>query len=717
MQTIHQVLFFTVGRLGLCLAAAAIQGCDKREGENKEKQDSDSEVDTTSEERIVIDDVTVISMSETDSSRPQTVVIDKGRIVEMGNVGEVSLFPADKVVDGTGRFLIPAFADMHAHPSDGEEMIRYLAHGVTTIRIMNGYQNLLQMRDEYESGKRIGPRLIVASPIIDGEPPAYDNLVGVKDAKEARARVVAYIDAGYDQIKLYHNLTADAFLAAVDEAHLHGVKAVGHMPYQILTEEGFFAGYDSCEHLGGILAAIQPSDWGIRSDSALTEYLVVYGSNADVSGVAKVAAVARDNNVWLVPTMEVLYRMIETPEQWEAWEADPKIEYVSDVTKSWWEVFSSPKASIDPELYSQAPTARENFKTIVREAYEAGAKLMVGTDYGTPYIFPGECVHNELAHFVEAGLTPEQALAAATSLPARFLEKEGEFGTIEVGALADLVLLEADPRQDIEAVRRISGVAARGRFFDRDALDEMLETGSVPGEETVASGAPGCSETAKGDEAVIEDFDDGDPFISGDNRQGQWYDIDDGSGGTQHPLLSEWKTEAGGMGNGGGALHRYGGGYTVWGSGVGVSFAWENGRACAYDASVWDGVSFWAKGNVEGFVVGINELDVIPKEEGGRCELNCYGGHLATMDLDACWRRYAVRFDELEPAVWGSERGPINPEELVSISFYVYSGAAPDNRFDFWLDEIAFFKGDKPLEEEICNSSDPDAGDDAGGAV
>src|SRR5690606_33038026 len=218
---------------------------------------------------------------------------------------------------------------------------------------------------------------------------------------------------------------------------------------------------------------------------------------------------------------------------------------------------------------------------------------------------------------------------------------------------------------------------------------------------------PVCTRTAAGKIALIEDFDDGDRFITGDGRSGMWFDFDDGSGGHHEA----WSTVLGGMTESGNTLQVRGGGFTIWGSGVGVSFAWDTtgNRACAYDASSWEGISFWAKGNVAGLAVALPELDVVPVEQGGRCKENCNGSHQARVELGECWRQYAFRFDELEPPSWSPERGPLNPAELTGVQFIVYTDMAPDNQFDYWLDQIEFFRGERPQGTRACEA---DAGED-----
>ncbi len=642
-------------------------------------------------------------MTGSDPAEPRTVIVEGERVVAVVDPRTFKRRADDQVIDAAGQYLIPGLADMHSHAASPEDMARYVAYGVTTLRIMHGFSTDLSMRDAVAAGERLGPTLIVASPMLDGDPPAYPELFPVRDAAEARARVISYQKSGFDQIKLYHNLSADAFLAAVDQAHALGMKAVGHTPVALSARQAYEADYDSCEHLSGMLQDLQREPPALTQDVSSTEWSLRMGSGADAAGAGALARIAKEHGTWLVPTLR-MHRVLQAPpDQWELWSAEPKLSQISNVVRERWTAEIEARAALDPKWYDKRDQAWSTLLAIVREIHEAGAELLVGTDFGMPYLYAGEAVHEELGTFVEAGFEPHEALAAATAKPAQFLDQSGKFGTIEVGARADLVLLGADPFESLDALRKISGVSVRGHWLDRAALDQVIETGDLP-QPAREPAEPACTVEASGDVASIEDFDDGDAFISGDGRRGMWFDFDDGSGGQQTPTASAWRLTQDGPGDEGLALHVQGGGFTSWGSGFGVNFAWDEAenRACAYDATAWDGISFWAKGNVGGFAVGVAELDVTPVEQGGRCTSRCYGTHQVEVDLDDCWRQYAFSFSELEPVSWSPEDGPVNAAELTALQFYAYTGTAPNNHHEYWLDQIEFYEGERPAGAASC---------------
>ena len=653
--------------------------------------------------RLVIHNVTVRSMTGSQAKAPQSVFIQGQRIIRIVDAQAASLLPSDRVIDAKGHFLIPGLADMHSHAETPQEMARYLAHGVTLLRIMSGYEAHLLARDAIAAGNRIGPTLVVASPIIDGDPPARSELASVADAAAAKQQVRTYQGMGFDQIKLYHNLSREAFIAAVSEAHAFGMKAVGHVPIALGATSAFEAGYDSSEHFAGVLQAIQSAPPAFGEHPSSTEWSLRSAVGADVDSVPAIASLAREHDVWLVPTL-AMHRVLQAPpEQWAIWADDPRVGQVSPGARNIWQRELEGRQGLAPELYELAAQAWQTLLRVTLAVHQTGAELLVGTDYGMPYLFAGEAVHQEIRILVEAGLDNEAALHAATVKPAEFLDQRGEFGTVEPGARADLVLLREDPFEDIAALEAIEGVVVRGHWFDRTAIDTMLETGSIPGQ-VRPEPLPVCTRKASGNVAMIEDFDDGDQLITGDNRSGMWFDFDDGSAGQQTPTQQAWSLSPGGLNETGNMLHVRGGGFTVWGSGIGVSFAWdvEGNRACAYDARSWDGIGFWAKGNVSGLAMALPELDVVAIEQGGRCEQSCNGSHQALVDLGECWQHYAFTFEELAPPSWSPEQGPVDPAELTGVQFIAYRNTAEHNQFEYWIDEVEFFRGRKPQGERIC---------------
>lgn len=224
---------------------------------------------------------------------------------------------------------------------------------------------------------------------------------------------------------------------------------------------------------------------------------------------------------------------------------------------------------------------------------------------------------------------------------------------------------------------------------------------------------------------LIDDFDDGDAWVTGNGRHGRWFDYDDGTS-TQTPRTTDpegWLPQPGGLSADGYALHAVGGGYTGWGSGQVVSPAWDEEAEfnCLYDASAFDGISFWIRGSVmdeTGDVAtsaqntvrfGIGSLDIFPLDAGGACTGEtgqCWDWHKMRVTPTDCWRRHSFRFDELTQEGWGAPVGELDPSQMIDINFEVAHGQS----YDFWIDELSFFVGQTPPEEEICDGGMGGAG-------
>jgi hypothetical protein len=232
---------------------------------------------------------------------------------------------------------------------------------------------------------------------------------------------------------------------------------------------------------------------------------------------------------------------------------------------------------------------------------------------------------------------------------------------------------------------------------------------SLEGQGTVPASGP----------LMVDDFDDGDATLLGNGLHGNWYGFDDATGGTQTPSWDapggQWLPELGGIEPGGYAMHVVGGGFTYWGSGEGMSPIWDEGanQECLFDASAFDGITFWLKGEIDGsessaadqdvgvLKFGFVEADVVPMRLGGNCDEaagECYDWHKVRITPSECWVRYSFTFDQFEQSGWGIDGGEFDLDHLVNINFEVSQG----NTFDYWMDELEFFSGDPPEDDELC---------------
>ncbi len=424
-------------------------------------------------------DVNVISMDAPGAAPHRSVVVEGDRIVTVGPADTVTFPPGATVVDGTDRFLLPGLADMHAHiggdyrPGQTEpraDLLLYLATGVTTIRNAVGSRDLLRLAAAIEDGAPLGPRMEVASPLLEGEDAVWNFAARVLTADAARAAVRQFAGEGFESIKVYHTLSREAYLAVADEARRHGVTFFGHVPFDVGVEEVLAAGQASIEHfrgydIDGLSREALVKDGG-RSAERFASWLHMPDARMDELVRATVEAGA-----WNCPTF-VVNSMLINAGRLDRLVEHPMAAFMPDALLGVYRE-SGLEALFSPESREMLGRARPRMLEFLARLHAAGAPLMTGTDT-FPSLVPGFTLIDEIATFVEAGLSPYEALQAATTAPARFLGDADTRGKILPGMEADLVLLGANPLEDIGHLWRLEGVMADGRWVTRDVLLSTL---------------------------------------------------------------------------------------------------------------------------------------------------------------------------------------------------------------------------------------------------
>jgi imidazolonepropionase-like amidohydrolase len=363
------------------------------------------------------------------------IVVRDGRIAEVGPRAAVTIPPGVPLVAVDGKTIIPGLWDMHTHVTQMEWAPVYLAAGVTTVRDMgNEFEFVVPLRDAIASGRALGPRIVAAGLIDGGGPNAFGVYYAATPAEAAR-EVARYHDAGFQQIKIYSLVTPPIVEAICAEAHRLGMTVTGHVPNGMTIEQAVAAGMDHVAHLA------------IRGE-------------ADSDEVKKTIAFLREHKTVMDPTQswnELLGHAIGTPIA--AFQPG-----VSKIPAPLNRVFSNAGAAgIDA---ATARTRLERGLRIVKALHDAGVPIVAGTDEG----IPGHSVHREIELYVEAGLTPMEALQAATIVSARAMKMDGELGTIERGKRADMVVLNANPLDSIRNVRSVRWSIKDGRVYDAPAL-------------------------------------------------------------------------------------------------------------------------------------------------------------------------------------------------------------------------------------------------------
>lgn len=430
--------------------------------------------------------VTVIPMDSEKTLANQTVVVEGGKIKLIAQTESISLDGDVKIIDGSGKYLIPGLSDMHVHIWSEQEPPLYVANGVTLVRNMWGETFTLKIRDDINSGNILGPTIITGGRIVDGAPRMWDGSEEIKTEEEARAIVRAHKSAGYDFIKVYSSLTPELFDIIADEAKAQNIPFSGHVPMSVTLEHAMRSGMTTIEHLTGFKEATYKEgvDFGKgffskeRMDigSKLNSGELSFDDIFDPSKTKTMAAIATETGVWNVPTLIVIDKIFLTRKEADVQFSRPEIKYIVPAIQSMWNPDNDfrRKNTTDEQLKAMQGFFQREVDTVTT-LHEAGANIMSGTDAPNPYVFHGFSLHEELALFVKAGMTPYEALRTSTINPAKFLNAVGEFGTITVGARADMVLLDANPLEDISNAQMRSGVMLRGRWLPEAELQKALE--------------------------------------------------------------------------------------------------------------------------------------------------------------------------------------------------------------------------------------------------
>jgi imidazolonepropionase-like amidohydrolase len=436
-------------------------------------------------------DVSVLPMTSEVVLERRTVLVRDGTIVAIAPSGEIAFGDRAITVPGDGRFLIPGLADMHVHILDPSALDLFVGHGITLVRNMWGAPNHLQWREQIESRERLGPRIVTAGAIVDGVPPIWEGSVGVADAAAAIAEMDAQKAAGYDFLKIYERLPAEAFDAIASHSREIGLPYAGHVPQAVAIDHAMRSGMRTIEHLTGWddATAVTGSEFEsvVATDDLLAQFVAwtAIGTRLqsgqlrweDVVDPAKrdaIAALAAETDVWHVPTLVVLERISTSRRQAETRLAEPAMRYISPQVLTLWNPENDFRRQFSDDQLEALRILFMESLVRVKALHDAGANLLAGTDTPNPWVVPGIGLHQELALLVEAGLSPYDALVMATRAPAEFLHDDS-FGTIAEGQRADLVLLEANPFENIGATREIAGVAMQNRWLPRSELDAMLD--------------------------------------------------------------------------------------------------------------------------------------------------------------------------------------------------------------------------------------------------
>ncbi len=440
---------------------------------------------------VMIRGATIVDVEHGRTLGGQSVVVRGSDIVAVGGDAAIGrAWHASRTMDARGRYLIPGLWDMHVHFGGGPALIEenkallplYVAHGITTVRDASGDlpDQVLSWRAQIADGRLSGPRLLTSGAKIEGIAPVWKGTIEVGDAAAVDAALDREQRDGVDFVKITDStLTPQLFLYALSQAKKRGLRTSGHIPMALTVDQAVDAGISSIEHLDYAFKAGVPDEAAIAADFGAGRIDRAEANRRLHAGFDRATAMAAYRRfaalgVAVTPTLDG-GRIIDFLDV-ESHDGDAYLAYIGPgLRKTYaWRVERAAKAT--PEQIAARHARYAKVAAVLPMLQEAGVSIMAGTDAGflNSYNYPGVGLHNEMSRYVQEGLTPAQALAAATRNGPAWFGKLDRYGAVARGKAADLVLLDRNPLEDIEALRGIHAVVMRGKVYDREALDAML---------------------------------------------------------------------------------------------------------------------------------------------------------------------------------------------------------------------------------------------------
>ncbi len=401
--------------------------------------------------------VTVIPMTGETVLENQTVVIRGDRIVAIGPSSEVEVSQDAVRIDGNGRYLIPGLAEMHGHippPTQSAQEIEnvlflYVANGITTVRGMLGYANQMELKKKALAGEIVSPNLYLAGPSFNGN--------SIRSPEQATEKARAQKAEGWDLIKIHPGLSRAEYDAMAETAHELEMRFGGHVPSDVGISHALDMGQETFDHLDGYL-----------------EYVADKNGYVDEDKLTEIVRKTKETGAWVVPTM-VLWETILGASDLEKMRSYPELEYVSPhAVQGWVNAFrqriSSPQ--YDPVISSNVAKSRIH---ILASLHKAGVPVLMGTDAPQQFSVPGFSLHRELERMLDADMSPYEILKSGTYNVGLYFKDQDNFGTIEVGQRADLLLLNRNPLDDVRNVSARAGVMVRGTWISDDDIRDRLK--------------------------------------------------------------------------------------------------------------------------------------------------------------------------------------------------------------------------------------------------
>lgn len=428
--------------------------------------------ETVSPTATLISNVSIVDVRKGTIHENQHIVVDSGKIKSIrDSISDAAAYTIH--IDGTGKYALPGLAEMHAHipsPETSRERIEatlflYLSNGITTIRGMLGHPSHLVLREQAKNGEILSPRIFTSSPSLNGNT--------VSTPEEARTKVTQYAEDGYDFLKIHPGIKLEVFDEIVKTAREAGIPFAGHVPVEVGIRHALESGYASIDHVDGFLEGLVPPE-KVSDPTANGFFGYNFTGLADTTKIDELVELARKHQVWIVPTQSLFERWF-APVSGSDLLAQPEMQYMPAAVLEDWkkrkEETTGPGTGFDGEQWKRFDAIR---KQLILALQESGHGMLLGSDAPQLFNVPGFSIHHEIEGMEAAGLTPLQILQSGTLNPAIYFGMETEFGDIQEGMDADILLANGNPLEDTGALRNLAGVMVRGSWLSREALDDGL---------------------------------------------------------------------------------------------------------------------------------------------------------------------------------------------------------------------------------------------------
>jgi imidazolonepropionase-like amidohydrolase len=440
---------------------------------------------------LVIRNATIVDVAGERSLPGQAVAVRGGEIVAAGSDKAIARrFDGARSIDASGKFVMPGLWDMHMHFGGGPELVEenkallplYVAFGVTSVRdaAADISDSVLTWRSQVAAGTLLGPTIYTSGPKLEGYEPLWKGTIEVGTPAEVEAALDRLQAMQVDFVKITDNtLKPDIFVYTLGAAKKRGLKTSAHTPFALTIEQAAAAGLSSVEHIDYLIKAGSTEETRIGADYAAGK--LTYGEASDrfvetfdAAHAGRVYRRLAATGLHVTPTLNMgrILAFLDRDDH----SKDPSLALIGPGLRKTYEWRVERAAKATPAEVAARHREYALSVQVLPMLRDAGIPILAGTDAGylNSFNYPGQALHDELALYVEAGLTPAQALASATLTGPAFLGRADRYGAVTKGRVADLLILNADPLRQISATRAIHAVVLKGRLLDRAALDALL---------------------------------------------------------------------------------------------------------------------------------------------------------------------------------------------------------------------------------------------------